>query len=415
MRIATFFLALMASCVAWSAELLIKNTTIYDGQQAPFSGDIHIKDGNVVAIGKDLSAAGAEVVDGRGKTVTPGFFSGYTYMGLVEVSAIKDTRDYSSENTLFTASHRAVDALNPDSVAIPHNRMLGLSRALVLPENETSIFAGQAALVQMRADKAVLKEAVAQVVHLGQHGKNVAGGSRADALHMFELALQEGADYSANRAAIKRGEYRDLHFSIADLEALQPVIKGVQPVIISVDRAADISRVLDLVEKHKLRAILLGAQEAWRVADRLAAMKVAVIMDPINNLPMGYDTLGARLDAAVLLSRAGVELMFFGMGSGGDPHNASLVRQSAANAVTHGLSEQAALAALTSTPAKIFGLNSGIAVGKPADLVVWSGHPLEVMSLPERVFVDGQAFPLVSRSSRLAKRYFERIRTSQNN
>lgn len=415
MRSLAFVMALMASGAAWSANTVFKNVTIYDGVNDAYTGDIHLVDGIVKAIGAGINPVDATVIDGTGKSVTPGFFNGYTYMGLVEVSAIEGTSDYSSENEMFTASHRAADAVNPHTVAIPYNRALGLSRALTLPVNEKSIFAGQAAVVQMRADKAVLKSAVAQVVHLGQHGKKVAGGSRANALHMFELALQESADYAANRAAVKRGEYRDLHFSMADLEALHPVLTGEQHVVISVDRAADIDRVLDMVSKYKLRAILLGAQEAWRVADRLAAMNVPVIIDPINNLPMGYDSLGARLDAAALLERAGVPMIFFGMGFGAAPHNAAMVKQSAANAVTHGLSERAAMAALTSTPANVFGLNHGLSVGNPADLVLWNGHPLEAMSLPERVFVAGEEFSLEHRASRLADRYYQSIRASLAN
>ena len=406
--------ALLASSVAWSADTLIDNVTIYDGQRDPYVGDVHLRDGQLMAMGGDISVAGAEVIDGSGKSVSAGFFNGYTYMGLVEVSAIDGTRDYSSESELFTASHRAADAINPDTVALPYNRALGLSRALVLPENEKSIFAGQAAVVQMRADNAVLAEAVAQVVYLGQHGKKIAGGSRGNALQMFELALRETADYEANRAAVKRGEYRELHFSLDDLEALRPVLSGRQQVIISVDRASDIARVLDLVSKYKLRAILLGAQEAWRVADRLAAMNVPVIFDPINNLPMGYDSLGARLDAAALLEKAGVQMMFFGMGFGAAPHNAAMVKQSAANAITHGLSERAAIAALTTTPAKVFGLSAGLSVGKPVDLVLWDGHPLEAMSLPERVFVGGTEFSLQHRASRLAERYYQVIRANHN-
>jgi imidazolonepropionase-like amidohydrolase len=415
MRYVAFLFTLLASSVAWSANILIKNVTIHDGINEAYVADVQLQNGEISAIGNDLDSSNSEVVDGTGKYVTPGYFNAYTYMGLVEVSAIGGTRDYESDNEIFTASHRAADAINPDTVVIPYNRALGLTRALVIPVNEKSIFAGQAAVVQMRADQVVLKQDVAQVVHLGQHGKKIAGGSRANALKMFELALQEASDYKANRAAIKRGEYRDLHFSIADLEALDQVVTGKQPVIISVDRAADIERVLDVVGKHKLRAILLGAQESWRVAERLAAMQVPVIMDPINNLPMGYDSLGARLDAPAILEQAGVPMMFFGMGFGAAPHNAAMVKQSAANAVTHGLSPVAALAAITSTPAKVFGLSHGLSKGKKADMVLWDSHPLEAMSLPERVFVNGEEFSLQHRASRLAKRYLEVIRASHSN
>ena len=153
--------------------------------------------------------------------------------------------------------------------------------------------------------------------------------------------------------------------------------------------------------------ILSGASEGWRVARKIAMAKVPVIVDPINNLPSSYETLGSRLDNALLLHQAGVKLMFTGMGWQ-NTHNAYLVRQSAGNAVANGLPYNVAIQAITSNPAQIFGLPGygQIKVGAEATLVLWSGDPLEVMSNPDLVLIDGQEQSLQSRATRLRDRYY---------
>ncbi len=398
-----------------AAEVLIDNVMIYDGQKDPYQADMLIRDGVIADIGQNLTTTGS-IIDGRGKTLSAGIFNGNTHLGVVEVGAIKDTVDYRSDNVEYTASLSVAEAINPYSVLIPYNRSLGLTRALVVPENDNHIFAGSAALIQLRDDQMILNSSVGMVVNLGQHGKDVAGGSRATGLAMLRTALDEAKEFAAYKSQIMKGEYRDLSLSYHDLAALQPVLSGDLPLIVKADRAADILRVVELAQHYKLSLVLMSAREAWRVASELANAKVAVIMDPINNLPMGYDSLGARLDAAAILNQAGVELVFTGMGDDAS-HNAALVRQSAANAVAHGLPVNAAIKAITSTPAKLFKAEKfgGIQIGQPADLVIWDGHPLEAMSIPEHVYVGGKAMSLVSRASRLADRYLQRIRAFQGN
>ncbi len=398
-----------------AAEVLIDNVMIYDGQKDPYQADMLLRDGVIAEIGQNLTTTGS-IIDGRAKTLSAGIFNGNTHLGVVEVGAIKDTVDYRSDNIDYTASLSVAEAINPYSVLIPYNRSLGLTRALVVPENDNHIFAGSAALIQLRDDQMILNPSVGMVVNLGQHGKDVAGGSRATGLAMLRTALDEAKEFAAYESQIMKGEYRDLSLSYHDLAALQPVLSGDLPLIVKADRAADILRVVELAQQYKLSLVLMGAREAWRVASELANAKVAVIMDPINNLPMGYDSLGARLDAAAILNQAGVELVFTGMGDDAS-HNAALVRQSAANAVAHGLPVNAAIKAITSTPARLFNAEKfgGIQIGQPADLVIWDGHPLEAMSIPEHVYVGGKAMSLVSRASRLADRYLQRIRAFQGN
>jgi imidazolonepropionase-like amidohydrolase len=245
------------------------------------------------------------------------------------------------------------------------------------------------------------------VVSLGQTGSDLAGGSRAAAMSLLREAIEDARDYANNKDSVARGNRRAYSLSRHDLEALVAVVQRRQPLLVRVERAADIERVLEFAKSQKITVILSGASEGWRVARKIAMAKVPVIVDPINNLPSSYETLGSRLDNALLLHQAGVKLMFTGMGWQ-NTHNAYLVRQSAGNAVANGLPYNVAIQAITSNPAQIFGLPGygQIKVGAEATLVLWSGDPLEVMSNPDLVLIDGQEQSLQSRATRLRDRYY---------
>ena len=170
------------------------------------------------------------------------------------------------------------------------------------------------------------------------------------------------------------------------------------------NRAADIHRVIQFSEKYRLRAVIAGGQEAWIVRDALAEAGIPVALNALDNLPGSFDALGARLDNAALLHEAGVTVLF----TSGETQNARKVRQVAGNAVAHGLPHSVALAAMTTIPAKIFGgADRSISEGAQADLVIWSGDPLEVNTAADQVIINGQLDPMVSRQSLLLERYLQ--------
>jgi imidazolonepropionase-like amidohydrolase len=177
-----------------------------------------------------------------------------------------------------------------------------------------------------------------------------------------------------------------------------------------VNRAADIRRAVAFARRNGMKPIIAGGAEAWVVADELARDKVPVLLDALVNLPYNFDGIGARLDNATLLNNAGVRIAFTQFN---ESHNARKIRQLAGNAVAHGLAQDAAIAALTSEPAEIFGLAGGrgrIARGQVADLVLWSGDPLEVTSAADQVWIGGRAVEMRSRQTELRERYLERLR-----
>jgi imidazolonepropionase-like amidohydrolase len=181
--------------------------------------------------------------------------------------------------------------------------------------------------------------------------------------------------------------------------------------VFDVDRAADIRQVLALAAREKLRIAVAGGAEAWRVAGELAAARVPVIIDALEDLPGGFDSIGATLENAARLQRAGVKVAF--TLDSPAPHNVRKLRQTAGVAVAYGLPWEAGLAALTRVPAEIFGVADrfgSIERGRRANLVVWSGDPLEVTSFATHVFIDGVLQPERSRQTELRDRYLERVR-----
>ncbi|MCB9543993.1 MAG: amidohydrolase family protein [Myxococcales bacterium] len=360
-------------------------------------GTVIITDGRITAVGAGLVApAGATVIDARGKVVTPGLFHADTALGLVEIWGAEETVDLDGGGDPIRAAFRAVDAFNPQSTVIPVQRAHGITAALVAPGG--GLIAGQAAVMPLWGEGPIAAPA-AMVAGLG----GGAPGSRGMALLRLREALDDARVYDKNRAAFERRALRDLAASRLDLEALVPVVRGELPLMVRVDRESEIAAVLRLAEAQKIRVIISGGAEAWRLAGPLAAAKVPVIIDPVLNAPESFDQLRTRADAAALLVAAGVPvaLSTFGL------HEARKLRQWAGNAVRAGLPHPAALRAVTRAPALMFGLTDrgALTVGARGDVVVWSGDPFETRTRAEHVFVGGEPAPLDHRQRALLDRY----------
>jgi imidazolonepropionase-like amidohydrolase len=182
-------------------------------------------------------------------------------------------------------------------------------------------------------------------------------------------------------------------------------------VVFEVNRASDIIATLAFARRNGMKPVILGGGEAWVVAKELARADVPVIINPIEDLPQDFDHVAATLENAARLSRAGVRLVI----STADGSNSRLVRQLAGNAVAHGLPWDAALAAITVNPATVFGLASKgrIVQGHSAELVLWSGDPLEVSTLADAVWIGGAAVDLHSRQTELRDRYAVKVKAHQ--
>jgi imidazolonepropionase-like amidohydrolase len=226
------------------------------------------------------------------------------------------------------------------------------------------------------------------------------------------MLLQQAFGEVRAPQSILQGDERLL--TPAGREALRAYIEGHGgPIVFYVERASDIEHVIAFAQREKVHVAIKGGTEAWRVAPQLAAARIPVILNPLNDLPDSFDTVGATLENAARLNTAGVKIAF--SLDDPQPHNIRKVRQTAGIAVAHGLPWDAALAALTRNPAEIFGVSSGngtLERGKLADLVLWSGDPLEVTTLADRVFIEGEAQVMRSRQTELRDRYLAKLRAN---
>ncbi len=367
-----------------------------------------ITDGVIEAVGRDLPLPdGAEVIDARGKVITPGLFAATSQLGLVEILLVEETVDDRQNDPRIGAAFDIADVVNPDSSLIPVNRIDGVTRALTMPRSGDGVFAGQAALMHLGGGlEPVTHRRVAMVATYGESGARLAGGSRASALARLAEALEDADDYRAHRGDYLRARRYPYAISRLDLEALQPVLRGEMPLLVHAHRASDILAVLRLARRFELQLVIAGAEEGWQVADRLAEARVAVIVDPLANLPRRFESLHARSDNAGILWRKGVTVAF----SVYRTHNLRNLRQAAGNAVAAGLPWEAALEAITLNPARIWGVEESLGSlepGKAADLVVWDGDPLEMTTTAEQVYVAGRAVPMESRQTLLRDRYWD--------
>jgi imidazolonepropionase-like amidohydrolase len=412
-------LAVLVTCLClWSTataeSIAITGATIHTmGSSGTIeNGSIVITDGKIAAVGRDITIPDdATVIDGQDAIVTPGLFDPHSQIGVEEISLIADTVDAVQSDARYSASFQVADAVNPRSTLIPINRIEGVTRAIVAPRSSTgagsSPISGLATAIQLGSvEDFLVQRDVALFVVLGQNGARLAGGARGNTILRLREALEDARDYGANRSDFDSGQRREYSMSRPDLEALQPVLSGERPVVAAVHRASDIEATLDLAAEFDLRLVISGGSEAWMVADRLAAADVPVILNPLDNLPQQFESLGASLSNAARLHQAGVLIAF----STEESHNARNMKQLAGNAVANGLPYEAGLAAITTNPARIFGMDSlsgTLSPGLAADVVVWDGDPLELDTFATRVIIAGRDIPMVSRSTLLRDRYLD--------
>ena len=439
------FAILLASAVPAAAETIaITNGTVAlgDGSEPIPGGTVLIRDGRIVAAGgmRFKLPADTRVIDATGKWVTPGIIAGFSRLGLSEVDLGADGSDDTSANGPFSAAIDVVPSINPRSSTISVNRADGVTRAIVAPSAGRSIFAGQGAVIDTGADMDPVTAARRfQFVELGETGAEKAGGSRSSAHALFRNALREAAQLGrtlpvqGGRAAEpderERPVVRDPNESRAfgarrnedvlltryDAAALVPALRGQQYLLVHVERASDILQALDLKRDFpSLKLVLVGASEGWTVADRIARAGVSVIASPVNDLPASFEQLAATQSNVGRMQAAGVRVAI-GTIDDNDTRNLFAQRQYAGNLVAlqkipgaNGVSWGEALAMITSRPAEAVGMGGqlgSLAAGRRADVVIWSGDPLEGSSAAEQVFIDGVAQPLDTRQTRLLQRY----------
>ena len=442
--IAALVAAVAVPAAAQTIAITGGTVALGDGSEPIPGGVVIIRNGRIAAAGLNVGIPqDAQMVDARGKWVTPGIVAGFSRLGLTEIDLGGDgTTDDKANGGPFGAAIDIAPVVNPNSSTIPVNRADGVTRAVVAPNVAKSIFAGQGAVIDLGADmEPITRARLFQFVELGETGADTAGGSRASAYVLFRNALKEASELrryvpsissarlpgeESDRPIVRNpnesSEYgpnarrsEDALLTRFDAAALVPVLHGHQYLLVHVERARDILNVLNLKRDYPaLKIVIVGASEGWLVADKIAASRVPVIASAVNDLPSSFEQLAATQSNVGRMRDAGVEVSI-GMIDDNDTRFLFNERQYAGNLVALGNVPGAsgvrwgeALAMITSRPAQALGLGSdlgSLAPGRRADVVIWSGDPLQVSSNAETVFIDGVQQPMDSRQTKLRERY----------
>jgi imidazolonepropionase-like amidohydrolase len=406
------FAALSMTTVLGAQTGAITGGKVYPVSGPPIeNATVLVVNGRIAAVGSNVTIpAGARRIDAAGKWVTPGFINASTTLGVSEISLSAGQVDNSANGTrAVAASFRVWEGFNPAAAFLPHAGKLGLTTIGVLPGR--GLIQGQAAAVDLidgSLTDMLAKGPIAMVADFAS--TNAVDNARGENIaHVREL-LTDARRYNTRRTEYEANQTREFSATRADLNALVPVLNGTLPLWVIADRASDIEAALSLAREFTpMKIAILGGGEAWMVADKLAAARIPVMVGAMNNIPNSFNNLNARQENAGLLRAKNANVVLVSNGAGdAQSFNAANLRYDAGNAVAYGMTWNDALRAVTLAPAEAMGIADRvgtIAVGKVANIVVWSGDPFEFTTTPDHVFVRGVESSRPTREDELTDRY----------
>ncbi|MFZ1456556.1 MAG: amidohydrolase family protein [Saprospiraceae bacterium] len=401
---------------AESGIFLLKNGTIHTVTSGTFIGDILLKDGIIADIGTNLSEPQhSKVVDCTSKHIYPGMIDGGSRVGLSEVSSISVTNDF-SELGDYIPHMKALTAVNPNAVAIPVTRINGVTTVFAKPSGGT--FPGTGALIDLfgYSPEQMTTGAEHIVMNFPSTGRRGRWDRRTDddikkdadkALKNINDVWESVTQYHKMDSLAKAENQKWLNNN-PQMEALLPVFRGQVPILIEVNSKGDIESALEWVADKKLKVVLTGVSEGWRLADKIAKAKIAVITGPVLAVPgRDNDRYDASYANAGKMSKAGVKVAIRTDGS----ENTRNLPFNAGFAAAYGLGIDEALKAVTIYPAEIFGVADkygSLEKNKVANLFVSIGDPFETKTQIEHLFIKGWKIPLESRHTLLYDEFLER-------
>lgn len=395
--------------------LAIKNATLMTITKGVIEhGTLLIDNGKISAIGTNIDIpADAEVIDGTGKVITPGFIDAHCHVGVYPDGVGYNQADGNEATDPVTPHLRALDALNPHDLAWEELVEGGVTTVLTGP-GSANIIGGMWVCVKTApkstVEEMVLLEPAGMKMALGENPRRVYGSANklpstrmgnaavlrtalADALNYqakWEKYHQQLAEFEKKSAAgdekAKKPEQPDFNLK---LDALLPLLKGEMVARIHAHRADDILTAIRIMEEFGVKFTIEHATEGYLVVDELARKNVAVTCGPHLRARSKFETRNRTLKNLAILSDAGVKIAIQTDDMLGVKH----LSLHAAAAVKYGMNEAEALRAITIHPAEIIGVADRVGsleVGKDADLVIHSGHPFSYTTQTEIVFIDGK-------------------------
>ena len=400
--------------------ILIKDVTIHPISGPPIEeGFLLFENGKIVYTGNKFTKLlnKTEVVSLPGKHVYPGLISANSIMGLVEVNAVRSTRDFAEVGS-FNPNVRAEVSYNPDSEIIPVTRSNGV--AIVLPAPQSGLVSGPSAAMMLdgwTSETATLKAPVG--MHIHWPGMNVSHSpwaqkspeeqkkERDKQLKELDEILDKARAYVQSADTENSLQKTDLKWA-----SMAAVVKGELPAFIHANSVQQIEAAVEWATRQELKMVLVGGRDAWMVTDLLKKNAIPVIIEATHKLPsQRWSDYDEPFKTPLKLYEAGIEFCITSnSGSFQTPHLRNLPYE-AATAAAHGLPKDEALKAVTLYPAEILGIADRVGsldVGKDATFIITDGDPLEVMTSVEQVYIQGRKVDMSDRHKMLRDKYTEK-------
>ncbi len=383
---------------------LIKNANIITMESEDFSCGYMLIDGDKIAkVGdmKNLPAvdASCEITDACGLTLLPGFIDAHCHVGVWEEGIGQEGMDLNESTDPVTPQLRAIDAVNPFDEAFYNAKMAGVTTVVTGP-GSANVFGGQFAALKTDGncvDKMILKAPVAQKAALGENPKRIYSAKGAmPKTRMASAALMRETLAKAKEYARKWDEYKadsnnksrpEFDFK---MDSLMPVIKKEIPLKMHAHRADDICTAIRIGEEFDLWITLEHCTEGHLIADILAEKNLPITLGPTMTGKSKPELKNLSYETYTELEKRGIEFSIM------TDHSEILIEQlylSAVMAVKNGLSERAALRAITINAAKNTGIDERVGslkAGKDADFILMSGKPMSFDAKVESVTINGK-------------------------
>lgn len=409
-----------------SGTFAIRNARIITVSGATIeSGTVVIKDGKIEAVGASVSIpSGAEIIDGKGLSVFPGMIDAATNMGLSEIQLSADPTVDVQEAGDMNSNAKAIVGINPHTSHVNVTRINGITTVHSAPTG--GIISGQSAVINLwgsTQEQMAVVPTHSLVINFPrvttfsfvpgvgpqQLDFNEALRQRDRRLDDLKKLFKAAEEYAFAKEAFEKDKTLPKIKTDLKMEAMIPYIRGQKTILFTAERANDIKGVVKFVEDTKVKGIIVGGQEAWKVADGLKKNNIGVIYTNIYSLPVrdddGYDDL---FNAPAKMAQAGIKFCIATGDTGQEvrdlPYHAGL-------ASAHGLSKEDALKSVTLYAAQVLGIADkmgSIEVGKVANIVVTTGDILEPRSDVKYLFINGRLIPLTSRHTELFERFKDR-------
>ncbi|MFW5789919.1 MAG: amidohydrolase [Halanaerobiaceae bacterium] len=361
-------------------------------------GIILIEDGKIKRIGEDIEIPEeAEVYDFGEKTILPGLIDAHTHLGIGEEGIGWEGKDYNEMTSPVTPELRAIDAINPADLGLEDARKSGITSVMVAP-GSANVIGGECLAMKTNGkyiDDMIIKNPVGIKAAFGENPKRVYGeqkkspSTRMAVAAEMRKAFMETEDYIKNKAK-KENDDDDSFKRDIQLESLARVIKGEMPLKTHAHRADDIMTALRIADEFSIDLTIEHCTEGHKIAERLAEAGVPAIVGPSLTTRSKVEVKDRDFKTAAVLAEAGVKVALMSDHPVIPVDNLMVY---AALAVKAGLAREEAYKSVTINPAEILGIDDQVGsldAGKDADLVVYSGDPLDIAARVEAVYISGE-------------------------